>query len=270
MFYIILPLGSTSNFHFIMASSTPLNESSAQEYNKHCVSLMDQTPADLSILKLLTLPECKKILDIGCGTGNYTFMLAEWAGSKCQVVGVDPDKERIKIAKESNTNSNVLFEVGDGQCFPEDQYDLVFSHYVLHLIEDKHNVFERVSKNIRVGGQFVIIVEQNLSELKEEMTQMMGIEKCKAIKNKRFYCTPEKYFELACANGFILTFNKELDNGYNLPNIDSAFSSWYANTFGVFNPSEISLTSLEEFRQKYAQSPMYMELPTAQFIFTKK
>lgn len=44
-----------------------------------------------------------KVLDLGCGTGNLAVVLSELVGPEGKVVAVDPDEERIKIAKEVNS-----------------------------------------------------------------------------------------------------------------------------------------------------------------------
>ena len=40
------------------------------------------------------------ILDLGCGTGELSAYLAELVGPKGRVLAVDPDKDRILVAKE--------------------------------------------------------------------------------------------------------------------------------------------------------------------------
>ena len=40
------------------------------------------------------------ILDLGCVTGELSAYLAELVGPKGRVLAVDPDKERILVAKE--------------------------------------------------------------------------------------------------------------------------------------------------------------------------
>ena len=83
-----------------------------------------------------------KVLDMGCGTGEITRYIADEVGKNGEVVGVDPDVERIKLAQENLANTpNVLAEVGDSVSgFPhanEAYYDLHFSNQAFHWIDLK-------------------------------------------------------------------------------------------------------------------------------------
>ena len=42
------------------------------------------------------------ILDLGCGTGELSAYLAELVGAEGKVIAVDPDKERIQLARQSH------------------------------------------------------------------------------------------------------------------------------------------------------------------------
>ena len=48
------------------------------------------------------------------------------------MVGVDPNKARIQLAREKHGSSNVVFLEGRTDDFPEEQYNFVYSNYVLH------------------------------------------------------------------------------------------------------------------------------------------
>ena len=60
------------------------------------------------------------ILDLGCGTGELSAYLAELVGPRGKVIGVDPDKERIRVAKESHSQiENLSFTEGSAEAFSE-------------------------------------------------------------------------------------------------------------------------------------------------------
>ena len=52
----------------------------AQKYDDLMEEIEDQCPEDLNILDRLTPLQGSKVVDIGCGTGNYTCRIAERVG----------------------------------------------------------------------------------------------------------------------------------------------------------------------------------------------
>lgn len=80
----------------------------------------------------LQIPPGGKVLDIGCGTGAFTYCLAERG---YQVVGVDFSSSMLRAARKSTRGKSIEFEQGDvtkGLDFPDASFDLVLSSYVLH------------------------------------------------------------------------------------------------------------------------------------------
>jgi len=87
-----------------------------------------------------------KILDIGCGVGDFTIMFAK---KGAEVYGIDISKEAINIAKERASNlNNAIFMVGKVETmnFPDETIDLILSVTVLQHIPD--NAFPLAVKNI--------------------------------------------------------------------------------------------------------------------------
>ena len=59
------------------------------------------------------------ILDLGCGTGELSAYLAELVGPEGKVVAVDPDKERVLLAKQSfGEVKNLSFVESSASNFP--------------------------------------------------------------------------------------------------------------------------------------------------------
>ena len=77
------------------------------------------------------------ILDLGCGTGYLAKVLSERVGPEGKVVAVDPDGDRLKIAREKYSASNIEYIQADDKTFPPGQYDIIFSNIVIHWISDK-------------------------------------------------------------------------------------------------------------------------------------
>ncbi|HKX32241.1 MAG TPA: class I SAM-dependent methyltransferase [Blastocatellia bacterium] len=80
----------------------------------------------------IELPREGKILDAGCGTGGYAIDLAIRCGPKVEVVGVDPNPERIALAwgkVEVKKVDRVSFRVGSLTDLGSaaDEFDLVIA-----------------------------------------------------------------------------------------------------------------------------------------------
>ena len=72
-----------------------------------------QREAGIAMISMLNIPECSTVLDLGCGTGSLSRILSEKVGSKGRVEAVDPDGERVKIAREKYSASNIEYIQGN-------------------------------------------------------------------------------------------------------------------------------------------------------------
>ena len=253
-------------------SSSPLEQkqaSEAQEYDKLMDEIEGQRPEDLNILDRLKPLQGCKVVDLGCGPGNYTYRLAEKVGPKGKVIGVDPDVERIKIASEKWVRENLSFVVGDGENYPDDQYDLIFSHYAIHWIKDKRATFEKAYKSLRPGGQFAFVATHGICSIGEEMSALMGPEGHQAINSIWHYISAEKYREIAISVGFQVDLIEEDFDNYTFPSVDILLSSWYGITDAKFDPSKADQSGLEKFKQKYAGEKPELKQPVIRIIFSK-
>ena len=84
-------------------------------------------------------------------------MLADMVGPNGEVVGVDPDAERLKVAREKHSASNLTYIEGSIVSIPGMGYDIVFSSYVLHRCKDIEEVFQKMAQILKKGGKFCFI-----------------------------------------------------------------------------------------------------------------
>ena len=101
----------------------------------------------------------KSVIDLGCGSGRYTFLLEE-AGPR-KLTGVDISDEMLRIAREKadSRSSKARFIKGDLHDFvPEDQYDVVFSSTLSHYIVDLFPLFANIYDMLTYKGICIISV----------------------------------------------------------------------------------------------------------------
>lgn len=80
------------------------------------------------------------LLDIGCGGGDLSVLLARWAardGLRLEVTAIDPDPRAILFAHSRHAAADVTFrQVGSAELLEEGhRYDVVVSNHVLHHLD---------------------------------------------------------------------------------------------------------------------------------------
>ena len=97
------------------------------------------------------------ILDLSCGTGELSSYIAELVGPEGKVIGVDPDKESIQLARQSHKQvKNLSFLEGGSLTFPQiglEPCDIIFSNYALYFMKKKQQVFNNLFMCLKPGGK---------------------------------------------------------------------------------------------------------------------
>ena len=86
--------------------STFLRSSETSSYENESTLQRD---AGITMIDKLNIQKGSTILDLGCGTGSLAKVLSGSVGPKGNVVAVDPDGERLKIAREKYSASNIEY-----------------------------------------------------------------------------------------------------------------------------------------------------------------
>lgn len=103
------------------------------------------------IESLLRPKKDEVILDLGCGTGRVTRIIAD---KGARVIGIDSSKKMIDKAKENCPD--LEFHVGDGSDFHfQEKFDAVYSSATLHWILEPEKAAACIAGCLRHGGRFV-------------------------------------------------------------------------------------------------------------------
>ena len=105
---------------------------------------------------------CKKVLDIGCGTGHPSLYIAKNVGS---IIGIDKSERMIEIAKNRLRRSgtdNIIYEVGDAENleFSNGSFDAIILCGSLATLSDKKKALQEIKRVLKKNGK-VACIEAN-------------------------------------------------------------------------------------------------------------
>ncbi len=100
----------------------------------------------------------ERVLDIGCGTGGTTAMLARAVAPQGQVLAVDISETLVTAARAQNI-ANATFAVGDAatQPFEAASFDLVFSRFGVMFFGDPVAAFKNLRRALKPTGRLVFV-----------------------------------------------------------------------------------------------------------------
>lgn len=113
---------------------------------------------DEKILLNLVNSSSKRILDIGCGYGYTSYLIAKNFPNS-QIVGVDKDSFRINQAKQYFKLNNLSFFVNDVKKLNfKNKFDVILAIDLFHHIplEFHDMILEKISNHLKKGGIFII------------------------------------------------------------------------------------------------------------------
>ena len=108
----------------------------------------------------------QRVLDVGCGTGYLSRLVARSVGPNGIVVGIDPSESMIQYARrKAASTGNCEFQVGAAEAlpFPGDHFGVVVSSLVLHHLPEDLRVraLEETRRVLRPGGALLVAEARN-------------------------------------------------------------------------------------------------------------
>jgi len=101
----------------------------------------------------------KKILEVGCGTGQSSLYFA--IGNNNKVFALDPTLESIKLGydfSKKNNIENILFVNADifDDIFKHEVFDFIWTNGVLHHTKNPSLAFEIITKYLKKQGYILV------------------------------------------------------------------------------------------------------------------
>jgi ubiquinone/menaquinone biosynthesis C-methylase UbiE len=129
-----------------------------EEMEGHHISITQQT------LAMMALQPGERVLDLGCGAGWASRLLAKAVsgGEKPgQVIGLDVSDEMIRRARASSTEyDNLIFAVGSAQQIPweENFFDKVLSVESFYYYGDQEGALAELFRVMAPQGELFILI----------------------------------------------------------------------------------------------------------------
>ena len=135
------------------------------EQANHYEETRNVIPLVYSTLIAIIKPKAnEKILDFGCGTGNYLLKLT--TDYNIIPYGVEPSSVMRKIAAQKNPSATIV--EGNHEAMPINiQFDSIYCTDVIHHIDNLRILFLNLFK-ISKPGTLLCICTESYSQLKEK------------------------------------------------------------------------------------------------------
>jgi len=193
------------------------------------------------LLSLLQPKPGEKILDLGCGTGHLTNLIAE---SGADITGIDSSEEMIKLAKQNYPS--IKFEVKNAVDFYfSEKFDAVFSNAVLHWVLQKEEAVSCVYENLKRGGRFVLEMggKDNVKRVIDVLRKTLAESGYKNNSEMVMWYFPSvgEYASLLEKNGFRVIYSAHFDRDTFLnekDTIEDWLEMFAKNFFEGINPVE--------------------------------
>jgi SAM-dependent methyltransferase len=109
-------------------------------------------------LEMLSISPGDRVLDVGCGPGNFTRDFARAAAGGL-VVGLDASETMLDVAGRDTHSDNVAYIRGDARELPfrDESFDAVCCFAALYLIEDPMRALEEIVRVLAPGGRVALL-----------------------------------------------------------------------------------------------------------------
>lgn len=125
-----------------------------------------------AITQLLRHKEYSHVLDLGCGSGDFTLGFARSLGIS-QAAGVDSSEGKILEARSKGITAFQADLNKDALPFSNDSFDIVLMAEVIEHLENVEHCMDEVSRVVSPGG-YLAITTPNLASWHGRISILLG------------------------------------------------------------------------------------------------
>jgi SAM-dependent methyltransferase len=163
-------IATTNTFHLSMTA--------AEKYQAQKVPAVFG-PLARATFAAITLPENAGVLDLACGTGIVTKIVAERLPGIGRIVGTDLNPAMIEVARQTmhDTRHAVEWAVADVSNLPfgDGEFDVAFCQQGLQFFPDEPAALRKIRRVPTPNGQLVLTVWSAISPLFQAVSGSLRI-----------------------------------------------------------------------------------------------
>jgi SAM-dependent methyltransferase len=144
---------------------------------------------------------CESILDLGCGSGLFSRLLAEHCGLLCsplrdRVMAIDLSPQMIAVAKHNSQNyPNIDFQVADilQWEFPVEQFEAIVSIATFHHLS-LEKLLPSLTTALKPGGKLIILDLIQHENILDRLSDLIAVPLnwlWQILKNRNIKQSPE-------------------------------------------------------------------------------
>ena len=159
----------------------------------------ERTRPAAEFLARVVLDAPAKVVDLGCGPGNSTaLMAARWPDADLE--GVDSSPEMLEEAKRSGVKAR-WSQADIANWNPSAKYDVIFSNATFQWLSDHKALLPRLMAQVSDGGAFAFQMPRNFRDpshalIREAAEAGPWSAKLKNLRDWWNVLEPEAYFDI--------------------------------------------------------------------------
>lgn len=114
--------------------------------------------------------DCRNAVDVGCGGGSQSLLLAERLGPGASVTGVDISEPLLEVARQRAASASgvasmeFLHADASQHSFAKGSFDLLFSRFGVMFFDDPEAAFSNLHRAMTPGGKLLFSCWQSIQD----------------------------------------------------------------------------------------------------------